>query len=154
METLDEVENEVKESGTLEESHRERMCIAWGGLQEEQWFAPFPALKAVTGDRGWEATASDPAERTRALLAAIEADRAWLQALAERAAQLHEDRAADAAMAASIPPAKALDKLVRYEAHLERLLARGLDQLSGSQRARSAAARDNVVEFDARRGSA
>jgi hypothetical protein len=112
------------------------------------------ALEAVADDEAWEAISSDPAEQKRTLLAAIEADRASLSAFANSSVQLREDQAADAAMVASIPPAEALDRLVRYEAHLERLLARALDQLFRSQRARSAAARDNVVEFDARKGSA
>jgi hypothetical protein len=63
----------------------------------------------------------------------------WLERIStlKRHATVRESLAADAeARSFSLPPADATDKLIRYEAHLDRQLYRAMDQLERLQRQR------------------
>jgi hypothetical protein len=75
-------------------------------------------------------------EKRAAVVAYIDAHLKRIGAL-ERYATEHESLGADAdARSFSLPPAEATDKLLRYEAHLDRQLYRTMDQLERLQRLR------------------
>jgi hypothetical protein len=94
-----------------------------------------PAAKA--DDRPAEVGDDKEAEKERADLVAFIDQRLERLGLFERFASEREQLTGDAeARAFSLPPADATDKILRYEAHLDRQLYRAMDQLERLQRQR------------------
>ena len=165
LEILDAIEEEVKENSNF--GVYTKHIEGWGAAVDGSTFTPFPQLRRVGGPElrdgprervvyvnapstDSEAATDEQAVSARrdVLLAAVEADRQFLRS-AKRSAEAEEDDAlADETAAANIPPAPVSDKLIRYEAHLDRQLARALDRLNRLQRGRLGAAEPPTLRIE------
>ena len=165
LEILDAIEEEVKENSNFGVYAKD--IDGWGAAVDGSIFTPFGELRRVGGpelrdgpsERVAHANAppTDPeaptdeqavSARRDLLLAAVEADREFLHS-AKRSAEAEEDDVlAGEMVAANVPPAPVSDKLIRYEAHLDRQLARALDRLNRLQRRRLGAAEPPTLRIE------
>lgn len=142
---LDMVERKVKETGELgEDLHW--FFGDWGVETDEIAHSPAPSLTKLVRE-GKDDAASSPREQglKDRLLEAVQSDRQSTAEQKRRVEAWDTEHEASMRAAAAVPPPAAADKLIRYEAHLERLLTRALDQLNQLQRARLGGAEPSTV---------
>lgn len=132
QELIAEATAEVEEAGSVSQYTRARLARIWG--MDKGGFTE--AIIMFSSDSHADNPALPPEQRTAALRYALNAERQRLSALKAIAEERRDVSMAARAEAALVPPALAANRLVRYEAHLERVLARALEQLDRLQRGR------------------
>jgi hypothetical protein len=137
LDVLDDAEKEVEENGTVGEEVLRRAARIWGAKEDDLAYVLALFSHIATAEEAPPVAEPVSPEQCRvALLFCIETERKRLSQLRDVGEDRLRERTYAAELSAAIPSAPALAKLSRYEAHLERLLARAVDQLIRLQRAR------------------
>ena len=132
QELIEEGTAEVEETGSVSQYTRAHLARIWG--MDKGGFTE--AIIMFSSDSHADNPDLPPEQRKAALLYALDAERQRLAALKAIAEERRDVSMAARAEAALVPPELAVNRLVRYEAHLERVLARALEQLDRLQRGR------------------
>ena len=132
LELLEQAGAEVEEAGTLGEDTQKRIARIWGIHEGEFTEAILIFSTAANADE----LDIPPDKCKAALVYAIGAETDRLRTLKEIAEERRDDAMKAGAAVALVPPDAAMNRLVRYEAHLERVLARAIEQLDRLQRGR------------------
>ena len=132
LELLEQAGAEVEEAGTLGEDTQKRIARIWGLHEGEFTEAILIFSTAANADE----LDIPPDKCKAALVYAIGAETDRLRTLKEIAEERRDDAMKAGAAVALVPPDAAMNRLVRYEAHLERVLARAIEQLDRLQRGR------------------
>jgi len=132
LELLDEAAEEVTESGVVSERTQKRLARVWGTEDDGFVEAVVTFSVAATSDD----PDLDPARCKVALEYALTHERERLASLKQIAEERRDSLIGSSSLAALVPPEGPVDRIIRYEAHLERQLGRALDQLDRLQRSR------------------
>ena len=135
---LNIAKSDIAREGWISESIREKIRSAF-----HSWDSIFAMVCYYGGSSQWKVqpnpstdTGAEEAERRTCLLASIDDQLRRIEDF-RRLAELRAKLAQGAELRKfSLPPADAADKLLRYEAHLDRQLYRAMDQLERLQRLR------------------
>jgi hypothetical protein len=130
--------SEVASDGYISEGMRKEIFVAFclrDCLFALTCLAAGPP-KTKGGDQSTEDVSDEPTDKNSAVVADIDRQLETIRVFQGYASE-REDLQRDAeARSFSLPPAVATDKLLRYEAHLDRQLYRAMDQLERLQRQR------------------
>ncbi len=136
---LTKAKSEIASDGYMSEESRNKICYAfcfWDSLFALTCLDAVPP-EAKMEDRPSEKVVDNPTDKQRAAVVALIDDRLERISAFKGYAIEREDLALDAeARSFSLPPVDVTDKLLRYEAHLDRQLYRAMDQLERLQRQR------------------
>jgi hypothetical protein len=134
---LRKAKSEIASDGYMSEKIREKIVYAfcfWDCLFALTCFYAGPP-EAKMEDRPSENDVDEQTDKKRAAVVAFVDDRLERLSSFQGYATEREDLVLDAeARSFSLPPVEATDKLLRYEAHLDRQLYRAMDQLERLQR--------------------